>query len=274
MKRSIFVIIIIFCAYNYINLNAQPIESPLEPVYYQYHDFELRGIIALGTNFNSGTYSAECPECKFESLSGFGFSIGPEIEYAILPNYLYVAMKILYDNQSLSGKFRRIEAVPIKLADNSQITTPIEFRHTLDLTIQAISFSPNIFFRISGLFDIRLGLYGDYIFSTNVKHTKELLTQSTVLPDGERVVVSLADMPGNIATLEDRAIPGAKSMVFGIAPEINFDILLSKDFDFVAGTYFKIPFTGISDNQTDFKINMWRLYLGISYNLSTGNKQN
>lgn len=272
MKRSLFAIIIIFCMYNCINLNAQPIESPLEPVFYQYHDFELRGIIALGTNFNSGAYSAECPECKFENLSGFGFTIGPEIEYAILPNYLYIAMKILYDDQNLSGKFRRIEAVPIKLADNSQITTPIEFRHKLDLTVQAISISPNIYFRFSDLFDIRLGFYGDYIFSTNVKHTKELLTQSTVLPDGERVIVSLADMPGNTATLEDRAIPGAKSMVFGIAPEINFNLLLSKDWDFVVGTYFKFPFTGISDNQNDFKINMWRFYLGISYNITTEKK--
>ncbi|HPD33455.1 MAG TPA: hypothetical protein PKV40_03815, partial [Candidatus Kapabacteria bacterium] len=63
-----------------------------------------------------------------------------------------------------------------------------------------------------------------------------------------------------------------KSMVFGIAPEINFNLLLSKDWDFVVGTYFKFPFTGISDNQNDFKINMWRFYLGISYNITTEKK--
>jgi len=138
--------------------------------------------------------------------------------------------------------------------------------------MQAISFSPNIFFRISDLFDIRLGLYGDLMMSTNVKHVKELLTRSTVLPNGERVIVALADMPGNEATLEDREIPGANSIVFGIAPEVNFNILLNENWDFIVGTYFKIPFTGISDNQSDFKTNMWRIYLGISYNLNTSTK--
>lgn len=272
MKRSILATIIILSAFGYTNLNAQPIESPIEPIYYKYHDFELRGIIALGVNFNSGSYWAECPECQFESLSGFGLSIGPELEYAILPNYLYAGFKVLYDNQNMSGKFRRIEAISLKLADNSEISTPIEFRHKLDLSMQAISFSPNIFFRISDLFDIRLGLYGDLMMSTNVKHVKELLTRSTVLPNGERVIVALADMPGNEATLEDREIPGANSIVFGIAPEVNFNILLNENWDFIVGTYFKIPFTGISDNQSDFKTNMWRIYLGISYNLNTSTK--
>jgi hypothetical protein len=269
MKRSILAIIIILSVFNYIKLNAQPIESPIEPIYYKYHDFELRGIIGLGVNYNSGSYWAECPECQFESLSGFGFTIGPEPEYAILPNYLYVGMKVLYDVQNMSGSFRRIESVPLKLADNSEISTPIEFRHTLDLSMQAISFSPNIFFRIADMFDIRLGFYGDFLISTNVKHIKELLTHSTILPNGERVIVSLADMPGNTATLEDREIPGAKSMVFGISPEVNFNILLSKEWEFVMGTYFKIPLTSISDNQSDFKTNMWRFYLGVSYNLNT-----
>ena len=244
MKRSILAIIIILSAFSNIKLNAQPIESPLEPIYYKYHDFELRGLIGLGVNFNSGSYWAECPECQFENLSGFGFTIGPEPEYAILPNYLYVGMKILYDMQNMSSSFRRIESVPLMLADNSEISTPIEFRHTLDLSMQAISFSPNIFFRIADMFDIRLGFYGDFLISNNVKHTKELLTHNTILPNGE-------------------------SMVFGIAPEVNFNILLSKDWEFIIGTYFKIPFSGISDNQSDFKTNMWRFYLGVSYNLTT-----
>lgn len=269
MKRSILAIIIILSVFNCIKLNAQPIESPIEPIYYKYHDFELRGIIGLGVNYNSGSYWAECPECQFESLSGFGFTVGPELEYAILPNYLYAGMKVLYDVQNMSGSFRRIESVPLELADNSVISTPIEFRHTLDLSMQSLSLSPNIFFRIAEMVDIRLGFYGDFLISNNAKHTKELLTHSTILPNGERVIVSLADMPGNIATLEDHEIPGAKSMVFGIAPEVNFNILLSKEWDFVLGTYFKIPFTGISDNQVDFKSNMWRFYLGVSYNLTT-----
>jgi len=77
----------------------------------------------------------------------------------------------------------------------------------LDLSVQALSFVPNIFFRISDFFDIRLGLYGDMLLSTNVKHVKELVTHSTVLPNGERVIVTLAEMSGNEATLEDREIP-------------------------------------------------------------------
>ncbi|HAW08744.1 MAG TPA: hypothetical protein DCW42_06195 [Bacteroidetes bacterium] len=272
MKRSFLALIIIFSAFTFSRLNAQSLESPLEPVFNQVHDFELGGIIALGVNYNSGSYSAECPDCNFESLSKFGFSIGPKLDYAILPNYLYVGIKVLYDNANVSGKFRRIESVPLKLADNTEITTPIEFRHKLDLSVQALSFVPNIFFRISDLFDIRLGLYGDMLLSTNVKHVKELVTHSTVLPNGERVIVTLADMPGNEATLEDREIPGAKSFVIGLSPEVNFNIPLQERWDFIIGTYFKMPFSGISDNQADFKINEWRLYLGVSYNLNNTKK--
>jgi hypothetical protein len=260
---------LIFCFAVQVS-KSQKIESPIMPEENVVYDWELGGFIGIGINFNSGTYTAECPECLFDDASKFGFSIGVKMDYEIL-RWFYIGANLIYDNESVDGAFRRIESIPLTRGDGSIMDVPIEFRHVMNLKLNSFTLAPNAIFRIDDWLDIRLGFYTDFLFGSNITHTKELLTKTAVLPDGEKVNVTIPNTKNNIAELENHAIPGLSSTVFGLFPQININIPISDGSDFIIGSYLKMPFSAISSQQSNFKIDVWRFFLGLSFDLNDAN---
>lgn len=259
--------LVVFFSYTTLTAFSQSLDSPIKPVEQVIPDWEIGGFIGIGSNYNSGTYSAECPECLFDDASKFGYTIGAKMDYEIT-RWFYIGTNLIYDNENVDGSFRRIEQVLLTRTDNSTMNVPIEFRHTMNMKVSSFGIVPNAIFRIDDWLDLRLGFYFDFLFGTNIFHSKELITKSVVLPDGEKVNVTIPNSKGNTFTLEDHEIPGIKSTQYGLFPQVNFNIPLSKDNDLIIGSFMKIPLSTISSTQSDFKINTWRIFFGLSFDLN------
>ncbi len=250
---------------------SQPIDSPIKPVQVIIHDWEIGAFIGLGANFNSGEYEAECAECIFDDVSNFGYTIGLKTDYQLNNNF-FVGANAMYENQLMKGAFRRIESVPLQRADGTILDVPIEFRHNLELDLNALTLSPNITYRIGRFMDFKMGFYADFNINSNIMHKKTLLTTSTILPDGEKVKVSIPGEKDASIVLEDYEIPGITSPQLGLMPQINFNIKLSESTDLLIGGFYKVPFTEIASNQT-LKVNVWRIFFGLSFDINDDSRE-
>jgi|GEM_PF-1279791 len=274
--RKINTLIILFLLFlmNFFSISAiysQVIESPISPYQVIIHDTEIGFFVGLGANYNSGEYYAECPECIFDDVSKLGFSLGIKGDYQLSRN-LFCGVSLGYEDLSMKGTFRRIESVPLDRVDGTKIYVPIDFRHSADFSISSISLMPNLSFRLDRFLDFRFGFFSDFVISSNFKHNKQLLTKSVILPDGEKVSVEVyQDKDGNV-TLEDQTIASLTNPMLGIYPQINFNIELSGSTDLNLGFYYKIPLTNLTSNQS-FKINSWRFFLGLSFDLYDDSKE-
>lgn len=273
-KINTFIFLILLFIINFFppsTVHTQVIENPLSPYQVIIHDTEIGFFVGLGANYNSGEYYAECPECVFDDVSKFGFSIGVKGDYQ-LSKYFFVGASLGYEDLSMKGSFRRIESVPLDRVDGSTIYVPIDFRHSAEFAISAISFMPNFAFRLDRFLDIRLGFFSDLILSNNFKHNKQLLTKSVILPDGEKVSVEVDQDKDGIVTLEYGNIPNLTNPIIGIYPQLNFNIELSGSTDLNLGFYYKIPLANLTSKQS-FKVNSWRLFLGLSFDLYDDSKE-
>ncbi len=250
---------------------SQQIDSPIKPVQVIIHDWEIGAFVGLGANFNSGEYAAECEECIFDDISNFGYTIGLKTDYQFSTNF-FIGANVMYENQMMKGAFRRIESVPLQRADGTILDVPIEFRHNLELDLNALTLSPNVTYRIGRFLDFKLGFYADFNINSNIMHKKTLLTTSTILPDGEKVEVSIPGERDNSIVLEDYQIPGITSPQLGLMPQINFNIKLSESTDLLIGGFYKIPFTEIATNQT-LKVNVWRIFFGLSFDINDDSRE-
>lgn len=267
---KLLLILTILSNFNLI-LYAQKLDTPLDPVQVIIKDWEIGGFIGLGANFSGGEYSAECPDCVFSGNSKFGYSLGLKTDYEITHNF-YIGTNLIFDDFGANGSFRRFENVQLQRTDGSTMEVPIEFRQTLNLSLNSIGIVPNACFRIDDWLDLRLGAFADFLISNNVKHTKELLTKSVLLPDGEKVSVTIPGTTDNKKVIEDRAIPDLTNPQFGIFPQINFNIPMSKDNDFLIGAFMKIPLSNIASSQSGYSHYTWRIFLGLSFDLNDDEK--
>lgn len=252
-------------------LKSQDIESPLMPVQIVVHDTEIGLFLGMGANFNSGVYKADCTECNFDDVSKFGYTIGLKSAYQ-LSKYFYISAMLGWDDQSVKGSFRRIESVPLDRADGSKINVPIEFRHTADLKLAAITLMPDLTFRYDRFLDVSLGFFSDFVVNSNFKHEKQLLTKSVVLPDGEKVSANVKDDKDGIVKLEDGELANISNPIFGLVPKVNFNIELDGGTDFNIGFFYKYPLSKVSANQ-DFKLQSWRIFIGLSFDLYDDSKE-
>lgn len=259
------ILLFFLCIFPFSNLRAQVIESPISPYQVIVHDWEIGFFVGIGANFNSGEYSAECPDCIFDDLSKFGFSTGIKTDFQLSKSF-FVGASLGYEDLSIKGAFRRIESVPLERVDGSNIYVPIEFRHSAEFSIATLTIMPNLTYRIGRFLDFRLGLFSDFVISSNFLHNKELLTKSVVLPDGEKVSVTIPNEKDGISTLEDKEITNLNIPIFGIYPQINFNIELSGTTDMNIGFIYKFPLNKLSTNQ-DFKVNSWRVFIGFSFDM-------
>lgn len=245
--------------------HSQQIESPISPYQNIIHDWEIGFFLGLGANLNSGEYAAECPDCIFDDVSKFGYTAGIKTDYQ-LSRTIYVGASLGYEDLSVKGAFRRIESVPLDRVDGTKIYVPIEFRHSSEFQIGAITLMPNITYRIDRFLDFRLGFFTDFAIINNFKHSKELLTNSVILPDGEKVSVEIPQQKDKTVELENRTIPDFSNPIFGIFPQVNFNIELSGTTDMNLGFIYKLPLNNIASSQ-DFKINSWRIIIGFSFDI-------
>lgn len=244
---------------------AQQIESPISPYQVIVHDWEIGFYVGFGANYNSGQYAAECPQCVFDDVSKFGFSAGIKTDYQLSKEF-FIGASVGYEDLSMKGAFRRIESVPLDRVDGTKIYVPIDFRHNADFRIGTLSLMPNITYRIDRFLDFKIGLFSDFAITNNFLHTKQLLTKSVILPDGEKVSVEIPQDKDGIVTLEDKSIPQFSNPIFGIYPQINFNIALSGNTDMNLGFFYKLPLNKPILNQ-DFKINSWRIFIGFSFDM-------
>lgn len=253
------------------NAHSQQIESPISPYQVIVHDWEIGFFVGLGANFNTGSYAAECPECIFDDVSKFGFTAGLKTDYQ-LSKHFYIGASLAYEDLSVKGAFRRIESVALDRVDGTKIYVPIEFRHSSQFDIGTLSIMPNITYRIDRFLDFRLGFFSDFAFNSNFIHSKELLTKSVILPDGEKVSVEIPQQKGNVVELENRSIPNISTPIFGIYPQINFNIELAGTTDMNIGFTYKLPLTNLTSKQ-DFKINSWRIMIGFAFDMYDDTKE-
>jgi hypothetical protein len=265
-QYKLLLLLIIF-TFSVNALQSQKLDTPLDPVQVIIKDWEIGAFVGIGANFSSGVYNPECPDCLFEGNSKFGWSIGLKTDYEITKNF-YLGTNLIFEDYGTNGSFRRWEDIELQRADNTTMEVPIEFRHILNLEMMSIGLAPNALWRVDNWLDLRFGVFADYIIGSNITHTKELLTKTALLPDGEKVKVYIEGYKDNKVVIEDRAIPDLNPLQFGLFPQINFNLPLSESSDLIFGTYMKIPLSKISSIQDNYSHYSWRVFMGVSFDLN------
>jgi hypothetical protein len=224
-------------------------------------------IFGLGQNFQTGKMYVECPGCVFEEGVKFGYTIGVYYE-SIIAGPLKFGIDVLYDYQGIKSSFLENESVEISSAEvDYKENVVLPFRHTADVDINTLMFMPYLKYSPVDYFYGKLGFSLNYVFSSHIKHDKELTQKKATLSNGTVVVVSIPGTKNNIATVQEGDINDLNKTYFSLNPVIGFTIPFDKDNNIVFSPYlmYSLPMSNLSDNGENFKINTWRLMFELGF---------
>ena len=169
---------------------------------------------------------------QFESLTRSGFLWG---------------VTLGYENRSIQGRFREIEASQITSASSGQTyVVPIEFLNTADVSLHFLTAMPYLKVNTVGPVFVRGGAAISYVMSSGMQHLKALQTTDLVLPNGESATVTLPDYPDGVATIQDGPIPNLNSLQLGFTAGVGLDLKVGESFFFSPVLQYYLPVTSIS----------------------------
>jgi hypothetical protein len=229
---------------------------------------EYIGIVfGLGQNFQSGKMFVECPGCVFEDGVKFGYTIGAYYE-TLLVGPLKSGIDVLYDYQGIKSTFLEYESVEVRsdIVDYKE-NVILPFRHTADVDINTLMFIPYFKYSPVNFFYAKVGFSLNYIFSSHIRHDKELTQKKATLSNGTIVQVSIPGVKNNIATVQDSDFININKTYFSFVPAIGFTIPFDSDDKIVFSPYFmySMPLGNLSENGENFKINTWRLMFELGF---------
>jgi len=266
--RLLLFIILVGLNFTAGNLFSQVLSNPISPAS-QPNPSYLGVTIGFGQNFQSGKMFVDCPGCVFEEGNKFGFTFGIYYEKSIFVEG-YLGIDLLYNTSGLKSSYIENEIVEVKSQEiDFRENVILPFRHTADLDVSTLSFSP--YFKILP-FDFmffKLGFGYNLALSSNLKHDKELLKKEVILSNGTVTKVKLADTKGYTATVQDGEYTELEKSFFTINPSIGFNIPFDEQKNIIFSPWFmySIPLSAMSKNGEDFKINGWRILFSLGFKL-------
>ena len=85
-----------------------------------------------------------------------------------------------------------------------------------------------------------------YIFTNNLTHTKTLVSDSVIFPNGETASVSIPGAPSGSVVLQDGPVPDLNSLQLALNVGVGAEIRLGKKLFLSPVLQYVFPFTTIS----------------------------
>lgn len=234
-------------------LESDPLRARVLLVYDQFGVF-----VGLSNNMQGGTFTTEC-NCDFVSGGGSAF-MGGIVYERLTRSRLTWGSTLGFENRSLSARFQEIEGLLQRSpASGKEYNVPVTFRNTGEASLSYLTLTPFLKYDLFGVIMLRAGPALSYIFSSNIKHTKELVSQTVTLPGGEVATVTLPGQNGTSVVLEDGAIPQLNAFQISASLAIGADIRLSKKVFLAPVLQYLQPFTTVSERGDGFTIRSLQL---------------
>ena len=201
----------------------------------------------MGPTFNSqgGTFSSDC-DCEFTGGAGVGFAGGFMFE-KLTRSGLQWGVMLGYENRSIDGRFREIEGVVQQAPSTGQsYTVPIEFLNEGSLSLHFLTATPYLKYTFFKALYVRGGASMSYIFTNNLTHTKTLVSDSVIFPNGETASVSIPGAPSGSVVLQDGPVPDLNSLQLALNVGVGAEIRLGKKLFLSPVLQYVFPFTTIS----------------------------
>ncbi len=220
-------------------------------------------LIGAGFNTQSGTFTSAC-NCEFTNGRGAGLVVGVLWE-KFLSDKLVIGARLTLENRSVRAAFREYETVSLSAINSpgTRFDVPILFRHIGDATFSMVALTPYIQWYPSGRFFLSAGLQPHFITGSGLKHTKELVDESTLLPNGELALLQFTETGSSSLVLQDTEFPQAQSFQFAVTLTTGYDIRLSRSLYVTPMLQYVIPFTSLSPATNDFRISSLQLLLAV-----------
>jgi hypothetical protein len=189
---------------------------------------------------------------------------------------LTVGALLGYEGRGISGRFREVEGVVQTSPSGQSYNVPITFLNEATLSFDLLTFNPYVKTSLFGNLFGRAGLSMGYVVSSDLTHTKSLLTSRVTLPDGELADVVFGENGSGSVTLENGPFKDLSSFQIGGTISAGYEIPLARDrrpwgMDVTAVLvpvvqYF-IPVTQLSLNTGDLRVSTFQFMLEFRYNL-------
>jgi len=205
-----------------------------------------------------GTFYTAC-NCEFTGGAGTNFVGGIVFERLTRSTVTWGAT-LGYDNRSITAAFQEVEGVVQRSPTTGrEYTVPITFRNEAVTGIQLITLMPFAKYHLLDWLFVRGGPSVSYIFSSTVKHTKELITETVTFPTGELATVSLPGTDQRSVVLEDGPIPQINPLQVGLTASVGLELRLGKKFILAPVAQYTFPLTTISERGDGFTIRSFQV---------------
>lgn len=229
-------------------LDSDPLRARKQLVY------DMAGVwVGLSNNVQGGTFTTAC-NCSFEGGAGLTLTAGALFERLTRSEVTYGLMVGL-EGRSIEGRFQEVEGVVQRSpATGREYTVPITFRNVATASIWYATLTPYVKYNLLRWLYVRAGPSVGYVLSGDVKHTKELMSDSVTFPGGEVASVRLTPDGERIVTLEDNPIPDLQRLQLAATLGVAADLRIGKAVYLAPTLQYVIPFTTVSGRGTDFSI--------------------
>ncbi len=236
-------------------LESDPLRMRVRVVYDQLGAF-------VGPSFNSqgGTFTTNC-NCTFTGGAGTGFTGGLMYEY-FSRTTLSWGVSLAYDNRSIESRFQEREGLEQQSPTSGRTyTVPVTFRHIGESSLQYLTLTPYMKYSFFKTLMVRVGPAFSYIIDANIRHTKELVSETVPLPGGEIATVRLPGQQGNSMVLENGAIPDLNPLQVSISAAVGVEFRPTKKLFLTPLLQYIQPVTTISDRGDAFTVRALQLQL-------------
>jgi len=231
-------------------------------------------LFAFGPNWQGGEFIDTCNCPSFKDGTKFGFSFGFLYEQDLSSAFQWGAASI-FNNLGLIASYKQselIDAVSPSTGKSEKVT--IWFRQEAKTNFWYSSLVPYLKWSPSEYFFVKLGFSASYVFYSHLSHTKELLTTSVRLGNGEPVNVKFTESGSTMETVYDGRFPALNPLQFGIEPMVGLNLFIGKNVFLSPGFWYSLPLTTLSSKGADFKSNSWRIFLELRWAFSMRTKRN
>lgn len=230
-------------------LDSDPLRARKLLVYDQ-----VGGYAGLSMNSQGGTLVTNC-NCEFQGGASTGFVVGGLFE-RLTRSTLRWGVMLGYENRSIEGRFREIEGVVQRAPSNGmEYTVPVEFLNVADVSLGYLTATPYLKYTGFDLMFVRVGAALSYVVTSNLTHTKELVSDTVRFPNGESATVSLPDANGQTSVvLQDGPIEDLQQFQVGVAIAGGIDIKLSKSMYLSPVVQYIVPVTRMSSSVGGFSV--------------------
>jgi hypothetical protein len=263
LKMRFFITFVFIASFLAISSSsAQRFPSPLAPGE-KPRETGYGLFLGIGNNAELGSIRTDACDCEFTGGNKVGYTAGLLYEKAF-NNYLMWGVAGILDFRDVSAAFKEWEFIEAKsLFTNYSEEVKVQMRHTADLNLTFLTFYPYLKFTPFDFFYVRLGPGLSYLASSNIKHTKYLVTSSVILSTQEEVSLSIGKN-GTSQVIEDNQIPNTNAFQCDIISMIGFNIPFGYGLNLSPGFMFAQPLTSVRSGDS-FKTSAWRIFIELRF---------